>query len=196
MDSKDKERIVNGWLETSLKQYGEAEPRPGLENRVLATLRAEREQTNTSSWRWWPAVVAVGAILAIAAGVFLARSNRYHIQPPIAKELIAPVEVRQTDATPASKRHIIQAANQKPHAGAPRRGLQTIPESTPPRLEQFPSPEPLSEQEKILARYVRQFPREADLTAKVQTELARQEMLAEQSPPEGEIPANSEAQNQ
>ena len=41
---------------------------------------------------------------------------------------------------------------------------------TTPRLDQFPSPRPLSEQEQMLARYVREFPQEAVLVARAQTE--------------------------
>jgi hypothetical protein len=43
------------------------------------------------------------------------------------------------------------------------------------RGEQFPSPTPLSEQEKILQRYVAQYKDDAVLTARAQTELAKKE---------------------
>jgi hypothetical protein len=39
-----------------------------------------------------------------------------------------------------------------------------------PKLDQFPSPQPLSEQELALARYVHDFPREATLIALAQAE--------------------------
>jgi len=39
-----------------------------------------------------------------------------------------------------------------------------------PKLEQFPSPRPLTEQERFLKQYVEKFPDEAMLIAKVQTE--------------------------
>src|SRR5215467_5137159 len=47
-----------------LKQYGRAEPRDGLEGRVLARLATELAQPNRLTWRWhWViAVLAVGAI--------------------------------------------------------------------------------------------------------------------------------------
>ena len=49
-----------------------------------------------------------------------------------------------------------------------------------PRLEQFPSPQPLSEQERILADYVTQFRREAVLGAEAQRRLERQDALGTQ----------------
>ena len=39
-----------------------------------------------------------------------------------------------------------------------------------PRLDQFPSPRALSEQEKLLVRYVHEFPEEAVLIAQAQAE--------------------------
>ncbi len=39
-----------------------------------------------------------------------------------------------------------------------------------PKLDHFPSLRPLSEQEKLLVRYVQQFPKEAELIAKEQAE--------------------------
>jgi prefoldin subunit 5 len=44
-------------------------------------------------------------------------------------------------------------------------------------LEQFPSPQPLSEQEQMLARYVEELPSEAKQIAQAQTELARHDEI-------------------
>jgi hypothetical protein len=43
------------------------------------------------------------------------------------------------------------------------------------RPEQFPSPSPLTDQEKILQRYVEQYKEDAILTARAQSELVKQE---------------------
>ena len=42
MRTEDNDQSAERWLDAALKQYGEAEPRPGLENRMLANLQAER----------------------------------------------------------------------------------------------------------------------------------------------------------
>jgi hypothetical protein len=44
-----------------------------------------------------------------------------------------------------------------------------------PKLDQFPSPQPLSEQEKILASYVNQFPDHAALLAQARMEMLRRD---------------------
>jgi hypothetical protein len=63
------------------------------------------------------------------------------------------------------------------------------------RREQFPTPQPLSQQEAMLARYIEQFPREASLMAQAQTQLTRQEMIERETPLGSEISSDSE-QNQ
>ncbi len=55
--------------------------------------------------------------------------------------------------------------------------------SASPRLDQFPSPRPLSEQEKILLDYVGRFPDEAARVADAQTALAQREELEMYGPP-------------
>jgi hypothetical protein len=64
-----------------------------------------------------------------------------------------------------------------------------------PRLEQFPSPEPLSEQEEFLARYVEQFPHEAVLVARAQTQLMKQEMIELELPREAAVSSDSQLEN-
>jgi len=57
-----------------------------------------------------------------------------------------------------------------------------------PKLDQFPSPRPLSEQELALARYVNEFPQEAMLIARAQEEYEKEiqrEMKVERSETEG-----------
>ena len=51
--------------------------------------------------------------------------------------------------------------------------------SPAPKLEQFPSPQPLSEQEKILARYVNTYPEHAALIAQARTEELRRDSAEE-----------------
>jgi hypothetical protein len=44
-----------------------------------------------------------------------------------------------------------------------------------PKSEQFPSPQPLSEQEKLLASYVERFPEHAVLVARAQAQLEQRD---------------------
>ena len=201
MEPEDKERIANecssdGWLRAALKQYGEADPRPGLENRVLAAVRAEREHRTTRQWHWWPALATLAAILVIGTAMHLVQWRNGSIPPPLAKRDPAPSEQKGLQPSQAKMAPAEEEANRTIHAVIARNHVDRVVESATPRLERFPSPEPLSEQEKILARYVQQFPREADLLAQAQTELTGEEMTGDQAPPEIEILPNLDLQNQ
>jgi hypothetical protein len=52
-----------------------------------------------------------------------------------------------------------------------------VQEAAEPKLDQFPSPRPLSKQEELLARYAREHPQEANLIAQAQAELEKQDLL-------------------
>lgn len=54
-----------------------------------------------------------------------------------------------------------------------RRRVATL--SAEPRLEQFPSPAPLSKEEESLVRYIRERPHDAALMARAQAELLKQD---------------------
>jgi hypothetical protein len=49
-----------------------------------------------------------------------------------------------------------------------------------PKLEQFPSPQPMSEQEKILASYVAQYPEHAALIAEARSEALKKDRREEE----------------
>lgn len=191
MNPDEKERSVDdrpnndwpndAWLDAALTQYGQAEPRPGLENRVLASLRAERERISARKWLWWSALAAVSAVFVIALGVVLASLNSY--KAPVAKRNSASVEQKASVSDQAKSPRIQEAAGRRIRAGVSPPHPFHIVESAPVRLEQFPSRQPLSEQEAILARYVEQFPRHAGLMAQAQTQLTQEEMLELEAPP-------------
>jgi hypothetical protein len=60
-----------------------------------------------------------------------------------------------------------------------RRSSPKVEIAAAPRLDQFPSPQPLSEQEKILASYVEKYPERSVLLARARTEALRQDQLEE-----------------
>jgi hypothetical protein len=162
MDPKDREHFIDEWLERALKRRGTAEPRPGLENRILAGLKGERERITISIWSWRPVWVSLAVILVVGVIVSLRRSP----------ENIGSISTIHISGTVVSKspEHVAAVARKS-------RTRSILKSNTGPRLEQFPSPQPLSQQEKILARYIQQFPREAVLVAQAQTQLTKQEMI-------------------
>jgi hypothetical protein len=156
---------VDCWLDAAIKQYGNVEPISGLEQRVLRNLQARPERN--MPWQKWWVLAATAAVILLVAGIFLKESER---QPQkIAAMRPAPVTIAAVPkfvpsiphATVSSKKqnktyeqHVIKAKKQWP--------------------SQFPTPQPLSDQEKMLAQFVNQFPQQAALQARLQTQLLKQ----------------------
>ena len=67
--------MLNRELDAALAKFAAVEPRTGLEERVLATLRAEQERAQISSqWRW-PVVATLAAIVVMSVS-FVWRSAK------------------------------------------------------------------------------------------------------------------------
>jgi hypothetical protein len=175
-DDRDRERLAGSWLEASLKQYGEAEPRPGLEGRVWANLRAQRELGPDGRWSWAPGLGVLLAVM-VGGGIFWARGPGALPETTSGQRSasVVPREAPAALATTAARSPADSALLSSFPRRAARRSSAAL--GGEPRLEQFPSPRPLSEQEEMLARYVQQETREAKLVAKAQTEMLKQESL-------------------
>ncbi len=78
---KDKRMQIDDMLDSLLANYSSAEPRPGLETRILANLR-ETERQASQGWRnfkWlWAGVVAAAIVMA---AVLI--SGRHRTAPPV-----------------------------------------------------------------------------------------------------------------
>jgi hypothetical protein len=196
MEPDERKRVADEWLDAGLKQYGQAEPRPGLENRILAGLRSERERMLARKWQWWPALAALTAIFLIGIGVFLIKLRNAGVHAPLAKESPASFQQKTPQARQADGSRVQDFPGQRIHTGVQFHPHHVTEHTATARLEQFPSPHPLSEQEAILQRYAEQFPREASLMAQAQTQLTRQEMIERETPPGNELLPNPEPQNQ
>jgi len=167
----DRERVVDQWLEEELRRYGKAEPRSGLEMRVLASLHAEKDRI-AARRRWWWAAGMMGATAAVIAVVWFGHADRAH--RPAGASIAAHHENAGAPPQSISKPPVVKQTAR----AAQRRGMrQTAREAqvAPPKLDQFPAPAPLNEQEQLLARYVREFPQKAALVARAQTELQKQD---------------------
>ena len=153
-------------LDAALAKYTAVEPRTGLEERVLANLRSAAPLANGAWWRWSLAVAAA-AVLLIA--ITLAWRSRAPSRPAIANH---PTSTEHRNAAP--EKDVAQHdTNAIPRPRIARRthalGSASVVAAVP-KLDQFPSPHPLSEQEQILAAYVAQFHDEAVLVARARTE--------------------------
>ena len=157
-------------LDVALAKYASVEPRAGLEKRIVANLRAADRRPGRRSWWIW-GFAAVAAIVLVAATLTW-RSWTAH--PPIANH---PPNPQQVPISPKfASREGSNVASRKPATRATvRRAYRHDVVATNPKLDVFPSPLPLSEQEKILAAYIENFPEHAALVAEARMDALRQQ---------------------
>lgn len=164
--SSNHNQFDDAQLDKILKKYGEGVPRPGLEGRILARLVQEREPSTTYGWNWPFTIATLTAALAVF--VVLKTSSREGTgsgQIPIAN--IA------HQGLPAAISHPKQNATAKPHIRQQVHEKRRLPE---PRLEQFPAPAPLNEQEVMLMQYMQEHQCEAVVVAKAREEMRKQDL--------------------
>jgi hypothetical protein len=173
-------------LDDALKQYGDVEPRAGLEARVLANIRIEQERIGEHRWNWMSALAAIAVAWALGAIMFLIRKP--DVRPQVVAIHAAPGLIAKEATAVGVKPPLADRPSTSFSRRKPRPLARTIVLADgSPKLEQFPSPRPLSEQEEILARYVRERPEEARLVAHAQAELLQRDLLEfkkQSGPPE------------
>lgn len=148
-------------LDAALASYANINPRTGLEGRIMARIAAERKHSDVQfPWRW-PAVAFIA--LSVAFGIAIhprsSKPARREIAGPVRQQVGVPQILSPLTDVPQVK--TANSTRPKPHR-------QTV--ASLPKLEQFPSPHPLSDQEKVLADYVARFRDEAVLVARVNAE--------------------------
>jgi hypothetical protein len=169
-------------LDAALTKYSSVDPRAGLEERILADLRAQPTASSHAWWRWGLAgALAVMVIVAMAVAWRSGRTPHSQLasHPTNTEQIRRPAN--PPEAT-ASERLLGNTPTRATHRGgaiavrrsAPR--ARAIAEADP-KLDVFPSPRPLSDEELALARYVRNFPSDAKLVAQAQ-EASEREVLA------------------
>jgi hypothetical protein len=165
-------------LDKALAKYAATEPRAGLEERVLAAVRAERARVPDRTWWRWSVMAALAAMVIVA--VTLAWKSDRPPHPVVANHPATATPAAKAPATQAGSkgkanpvhfRERIRTAARRPRSGVVMAGN--------PKLDQFPSPRPLSEQEKLLQSYVAEYPERAVLIARARTEALRQDQLEE-----------------
>jgi hypothetical protein len=184
-------------LDAVLAKYASVEPREGLEQRVLANLRTEPPIPGRAWWRWG-VVAAVAAVFLVTLTLTWRSDKQLH--PVVANRPVV-------TTLPPKERTMQTVSNAQSSGVRPVRPdaarKVAVPPSPPtlaiarqPKLDQFPSPQPLSEQEKILQSYVAENPEQAVLLARARTEALRQDQLEEMNSfPSGAPDTNSEKRN-
>ena len=171
---QDGEQGVDRELDMVLAKYASIEPRVGLEQRILANLRAERQPV-LKLWSWRRTAVAA-VLLVTLATVLSWRSGKPGPSPTVRRPRMTASSIPQNDQSSASAG--AEKNDSRPSTvfdrPAVRRAQPAVVVSAAvavqPKLEQFPSPRPLSEQEQILANYVAEYPETAALIAQLRTE--------------------------
>jgi hypothetical protein len=172
---------VDRELDGVLANYASVEPRPGLEERVLASLRVERQKASDGGfWRWSVAAALAVALIVMAwtvAWKFGRPRPDNTAQPPTT---ITPGSQPGKEVLPTSEKNAARPRKPIPvRRSTERRAPPPVIVAAEPKLEQFPSPQPLSEQERILAKYVSDYPQHAALIAQARTEALRRDAAEE-----------------
>jgi hypothetical protein len=168
-------------LDAALAKYAAVKPRAGLEDRILATLRTERERpTGATWWRWTAAAVALAAIAVATALIWNAGDsggNSRALAPsdhPLSTT--SPPQVAANITGPSLRQQVPGVVREERKHGLHRQALAV---AVAPKLDQFPSPQPLSEQERMLASYVATYPEHATLVARARAEALRRDAAEE-----------------
>ncbi len=179
----ERDRFTDDLLDAALARHLSADPPAGMENRIVARLRAEPVRSSRFSLGAWarrsyPVAVAAAVIVAMLV-VYQTRSGRHgdagHSTNPFGKANVKAGNIKPVlpdagssgaiSSTPAAIARVSRPSRQVKRR---RADVQSVAESWA-RPPQFPTPAPLSEEERLLLRYVRETPREV-LRASIERE--------------------------
>lgn len=146
------DRNAEQWLDAALsaRMGMQAEPRPGLEERVLARLATEPKRNPGLTWRL--AFAAFAAAVLISAALLLMRTNvpekpssARMTRPQANPEQVAKVQPQLVPREP-------ERVNRRRAIVAARRSDAIRLKEAAPKLATFPAPTPETDQERMLAR--------------------------------------------
>lgn len=123
-------------LDSALASYGAAEPRPGLERRVLNTVLAAPKPFRFPRW--------IYAIPVLAPVLFLLidrKESPRPTPPATATQTVTTPEIKRAADTPARRKHIRARSAPRPNA--------------------FPSPSPLTREERAALQLLARAPEQA-----------------------------------
>lgn len=178
-NGEQKDEVADRALDAALAKYAAVEPRTGLEQRILARLRSEPDRIPGRPWWQWSAVGVVAMLLIVAtiawkwSGPGKNVAQQQHPSVPMRSVQRPPTQVATNKRVQPHARIDRRQETRARRHSAPQSALV----AGGPKLDQFPSPRPLSDQEKLALEYVERSPEEASLIARAQDTLNRQQEL-------------------
>ena len=174
-DEKDKQ--LDDLLDSLLSRYSSAEPRPGFETRILAQVKEATAPGKPWFWnlRWLAAGAAGAAVVAVIMFILFSRTaTAPRPQPPIVNNRKVP--------SPSMMLPLVVVAPKA--VREPRVSPQPQPEepTVVARQAVFPAPTPLSEQERLMLRYLVATPKE-ELIAQSRPDEPHVDLEQEAAPP-------------
>jgi hypothetical protein len=147
MHDEKTDQFVDELLEASLKRYGGEEPRAGLEMRLLAGVRSRQDAARRHRLVW---------ALAVCAGILASIVLALHSAHAPTRQRVTSASVPRPTVKPTAGLRSADSRIGSPrlaqgHAEKPRTARPAV--RATKRPEQFPSPMPLTEQEKLLLTY-------------------------------------------
>jgi hypothetical protein len=171
-------------LNAALEKLAAVEPRAGLEQRVLANLRAEQPRAARGLWWQWPAFAALAAVAIVltASAMWRAHEQAKNVVPHRSLAIPRVPEPERRAANPS----VSDPVTPRQEGLGKRKMLRVVSHSetiaaSAPKLDRFPSPRPLTEQEKILQSYFSNYPKDAVLVARALAEAQRRDAQEEMS---------------
>lgn len=179
MNPDNHDQFAERWLDQALARYSEAEPRTGFEARILANLASAPEPQPR---RWLFKLVPVACAAAIAIAIAISVIPRVRTSP-----VLPPQHVTATGSVPRleTTAPVASATTTRQRRSTPTRthNARLLPRPEP-RRPQFPSPAPISEQERLLLLYATATPQQ-ELSNLLESQKKRERELARLSETKG-----------
>ena len=148
MESKGK---LDQLLDQALAEYGNVEPRPGLENRIISTLRSAPGRSAYRR-RWTFALVPIAALLALTIWFAVGSRTPASLKQDPQAKAAGTVKVPVAPNTAAKQQP--RVALRQTHRRNLRPANLASGSTAVSTLEQFPSAHPLTQEERLLVAYV------------------------------------------
>ncbi len=143
-DDFELERLIDG----ALPGYSLVEPRPGLEERVVARALAEKPRFPRIAWQW----AFAPAFAALLVWLILPGTRQQPLEPVQAIPKSSPTVAISSPETTAAPHAV--SASKKAHPHVPAAPL-TADQQPLPKLQVFPSPYPLTADERAAMEFTR-----------------------------------------